>query len=218
MHENIQKKLNWYLENETFCDLLDKHNVVDLFAGVDEFDIPWLIDILKEEGVQVPQTYLNMYDLSRSQYPVFSKVNILNQEELGFNLELHLTPDSLFIINLINLIYYKNHSGLFSNIDNLETFGDVLLLNDFNIEYASICIILDKPLDPTNITGYNLPKVRIVIDGLDTILSFEIYDRSFYDATSDFEFDETGYSYKVNINKFIQSLNEAFEFINSMSI
>lgn len=138
MHKNIEIKLKYYLDNEKFCELLDTHNVTDLFAGVDEFDIPWLIEILKEEGIEIPQSYLNMYDLSRAEFPEFSNSSLSYDEPLNFNIETHAEADSLFVIKLLNLFYYSDYSNVFGNIDNIESFDDIFTLHYFDIEKVKI--------------------------------------------------------------------------------
>lgn len=138
MHKNIETKLKYYLDNEKFCELLDTHNVPDLFAGVDEFDIPWLIEILKEEGIEIHQSYLNMYDLSRAEFPEFSNSSLSYDEPLNFNIETRAEVDSLFVIKMLNLFYYSDHSNVFGNIDNIESFDDIFMLHYFDIEKVKI--------------------------------------------------------------------------------
>lgn len=219
MHKNIETKLKYYLDNEKFCELLDTHNITDLFAGVDELDIPWLIRILKEEGIEVPQTYLNMYDLSRVEFPEFSASSLSYDEPLNFNIEASAEADSLFVIKMLNLFYYNDHSNVFGNIDNIESFDDIFILHYFDVEKVKIYAQVLEPLEPeSDISKYNAIKVRFVSGGQDTFLAFELKDKTFYMQTEDFGFEETGYNYRIDVERFLEVLNETFEWLNSITV
>lgn len=76
-----------------------------------------------------------------------------------------------------------------------------------------------EPLEPEgDVSKYNAIRVQFVSEGQDTFLAFELKDKTFYVQTEDFEFEETGYNYRVDIERFLEVLNETFEWLNSITV
>ena len=107
----------------------------------------------------------------------------------------------------------------FDGYGNIESFDDIFMLHYFDIEKVKIYAQVLEPLEPeSDVSKYNAIRVQFVSDGQDTFLAFELKDKTFYIQTEDFEFEETGYNYRVDIERFLEVLNETFEWLNSITV
>ena len=82
---NVELLKNFYLDDiivvYTTNKLFKKGEIVKKVKQED------MVKVLKEEGIEIPQSYLNMYDLSRTEFPEFSNSSLSYDEPLNFNIE-----------------------------------------------------------------------------------------------------------------------------------
>lgn len=178
----IVRRLNYYLKNDLWVKCLDSSLIDDLFLLTRKIDYPWLVQLLQEEGVQVPSQYAEYLDYKIPTLKEADAGFIDQQSEYpNFELQAYIADDPRALIRLLCAYFYTHK--LDEYFEFLEFDFDNINLNtrldDFLFKWYLSSDNVTDISDYANLNKYDGIYLICDVTGLGTV-EFHKNDKQFY--------------------------------------
>ena len=210
-NENIQLRLQLYLNKEDWVTALDAHDIEKVFNLTNMFDYVWLCDVLESEGEVIPSRYKKFQNIQINHITKDDFTNIFDQsnDEEGpyFNYEGKF-PNRACTLKFLTAVYFTDvlDQQIYSAQIDLESLFDSSI-KAFSPLYFSLD---SNPIELydnwTDLQNYPEPILSCFLHNNGTSITLSSKD----------VYKDVGKYYEVDEDGLIAVINEIIDIINQI--